>query len=219
MKRSDPTGLGFQVLKIGAEAYSPTGMGGSGISDGFGGGLVYDGNEGWGLYVFNQGNMGITQSNGTVFGGPANRNGFSFDGVPVSDEWAASRGQLLGIDPNEPNSDRDHLAPGDVYVTHYGYPGDPDWDPYTANWQGTYGALDDDSLAIGRDIARQYGLTPGGPVYVNGIYLGNYMDRAPSVTIDIFDPYFTLHSANWGGNWGGILRSGSFSISNGPPGG
>jgi RHS repeat-associated protein len=151
---------------------------------------------------------------GRVIIGPL-RAWFTTSDDTSDDPWAAQRAEELGIDES---TDRSDMEPGDVYLTHYGYPGDPDWDWDTANWRGTYGQLDADSLAIGRDVARTYGLSPSGPVYINGLYIGNYMDRAPLGTIDIFDPYFTLHtSPGWGGNWGGILRAGTFTISSQPP--
>jgi hypothetical protein len=103
-----------------------------------------------------------------------------------------------------------------VYFTHYG-PGrsvggwDPNEDPYTNRGLGMRGIrLDKDSLAISRDIARANHLQLGGPIYVNGRYLGNYVDQPHAGgRIDVYDPGNFVRSVNWGGIlWGASVSGG-----------
>ncbi len=96
LKRIDPTGLGFQVLKIGAEAYSPLGMGGSGISDFFGG-FVTDVYSTDGLQIPGTGNVSNPQwtasgvvSTATIHDGLTNA-----DGTPIL--------RALPVDPSDPS--------------------------------------------------------------------------------------------------------------------
>src|SRR5712691_6352831 len=87
LKRADPMGLGFQVLKIGAEAYSPLGMGGSGISDFFGG-FVTDVSGTSGIHTGGDSIAGIGINlggvlQGVMYNGGANPGGLSYNGQPV----------------------------------------------------------------------------------------------------------------------------------------
>lgn len=81
-------------------------MGAGGVSDGM---MGYDGNSGAGLYVFNQGDMGVDLGNGMVYGGPANRNGLSLDGKPVLPAQP-----VTGSGPNAPAASNVFGAIGDV---------------------------------------------------------------------------------------------------------
>jgi RHS repeat-associated protein len=128
--------------------------------------------------------------------------------------WAAERVLHLKVNLLTRRGGRKKL-----YFTHYGYPGDPYWDTKSADWIGKGNlSLDGDSLAISADLAKRYKLKLGEPVYLDGQYLGDYVDRVPSPgTIDVFDPYFTLHGPDWNGNWGGFL-SGQHTLSSQPGG-
>jgi hypothetical protein len=111
--------------------------------------------------------------------------------------------------PVDQSTNRRDLQPGDIFVSHYGYWGDLTPDTNSQRWRGSRGnQLTVDSLAISNNVASQYRLASGGPVYVNGIFVGNYDDTAPETnTIDAFDPFYQLPQ-----NWGGVMRNGAFVI-------
>jgi len=205
----------------------------------------YDGTQGAGIYAFNQGHMGTPLYGpvygGTVMGGRANPNGLSYNGRLVAaiyanngvstskdsisfalvyrdttgnsavDRVVGALGSVINF-----NVARDSMQPGDVFISHYGWPTDPNPDRNSARGLGLRGVvrLTPDSLAITLDIANQCNLHPLGPVYINGNYIGNYDDRAPGgQNIDVYDPTNRL-----GTNWGGVLPIGA-TITDVPPGG
>ncbi len=127
-------------------------------------------------------------------------------------ESAISRVKDLPIDESGSST---NMRPGDIFVSHYGYPTDKYFDTNSniARIGNHRNTLNDDSLALTAKVARSYGLKPGDKVYFNGRYLGNYDDTAPQKTqsrIDVYDRY-GRHPQNWGG----ILRS-PFTISSRP---
>ena len=102
--------------------------------------------------------------------------------------------------------------PNGVYLTHYG-PGTRigGWDP--TNDRGTNRGVGNHenllnvySLAISSDVVRNYNLSSGGPVFVNGVYLGNYDDTPGRAgTIDVYD-YNNAAGTMWGGMlWNPII--------------
>jgi hypothetical protein len=103
--------------------------------------------------------------------------------------------------------------PGAIILTHYG-PGTKagGWDPvHDSNsdiGKGNHeNKLTPLSLSISRDLARHYRLKLGGPVYLNGSYIGNYDDTAPEDgRVDIYD-----HDNIAGTRWGGVLKGGKLS--------
>jgi hypothetical protein len=65
------------------------------------------------------------------------------------------------------------------------------------------------SLAISSDVAQANDLRVGGPVYVNGRYLGNYDDRpGAGGRIDVYDFHNVVTNINWGGMLWGATVSG-----------
>jgi len=108
------------------------------------------------------------------------------------------------------------MGPGDIFVSHFGYPKDKYFDTNSnISRIGNHGnTLNDDSLALTAKVARSYGLHIGNKVYFNGrYYLGNYDDTAPQRTqsrIDVYDRHGQLPQ-----NWGGILHP-PFTISSRP---
>ena len=104
--------------------------------------------------------------------------------------------------------------PNGVYFTHYG-PGtriggwDPTNDSGTNRGVGNHeNLLNANSLAISPDVVRNYNLTLGGPVFVNGQYLGNYDDTPGRLgTIDVYD-YNNAAGTMWGGMlWNPIIST------------
>jgi RHS repeat-associated protein len=86
----------------------------------------YDGNAGWGIYAFNQGNLGILQHgglyDGMILGGPANRNGLSWHGLPVKDVFWARRATAVNGAPTGASSGASVpkgnviIGPGPIYA-------------------------------------------------------------------------------------------------------
>lgn len=83
--------------------------------------------------------------------------------------------------------------------------------------------LNANSLALTSDIGSNFPL--GDPIFVNGVYLGNYDDTVPPYTIrgvryngPVIDAYDPTNAAG-GEGWGIILRRGGYTITNHPEGG
>jgi RHS repeat-associated protein len=123
---------------------------------------------------------------------------------------AIARAMAFSIDRTYRDNGR--ANPNGVYLTHYG-PGtriggwDPTNDSGTNRGVGNHeNQLNGNSLAISPDVVRNYNLTLGGPVFVNGQYLGNYDDTPGRPgTIDIYD-YNNAAGTMWGGMlWNPII--------------
>ena len=135
-------------------------------------------------------------------GGPFSRIGFI--GFPIaSARSSASRAgqlQLPGL-----KDDRD-LKPGQVKLSHYGYPADATPDTRTQKKLGNRGnTLNDNSVAVSASEAQAAGLKNGDPIYYQGHFIGYYDDAVPPSytnkkgqtrslppTVDIYDPHGLL---------------------------
>jgi len=109
--------------------------------------------------------------------------------------------------PINQNTNRKNGTATNPYFSHYS---GATWDPNKDYNSGVKHLgfhnihLTPYSLAISANVAKAAGLTVGGPVYVNGNYLGNYDDQAPeNNTIDVYDPDNAAGSVNWGGTMTG----------------
>jgi hypothetical protein len=114
------------------------------------------------------------------------------------------------------NTKRSSATATNPCSSHYGYGDDKTPDTNSnkrrlGNHSNTLTAL---SLSISLNVAHANGLKVGNPVYVNGIYLGQY-DDSPAKwvnnTIDIYDPSNLAGSQNWGG-----MVNGGAKISSSP---
>ena len=88
--------------------------------------------------------------------------------------------------------------------------GDPTNDSGTNRGVGNHeNLLNGNSLAISPDVVRNYSLILGGPVFVNGQYLGNYDDTPGRLgTIDVYD-YNNAAGTMWGGMlWNPMISTG-----------
>jgi hypothetical protein len=107
------------------------------------------------------------------------------------------------------NTDRKNGTATNPYFSHYGGSWDPNQDSGTNKYRrGNHdNTLNPLSLAISSNVAQAAGLKLGGPVYVNGKYMGNYDDTVPEAnTIDVYDPSNVAGSATWGGTVSGGAR-------------
>ena len=117
----------------------------------------------------------------------------------------------LAIDTTYKDKNDGKANPHGIYITHYG-PGtnvggwDRNNDSNTNKGLGNNGnKLNSLSLAVSNDIAKAAGLTLGGPVYINGQYIGNYDDTpGEDGRVDIYD-----HDNRVGRNWGGMVWGGT----------
>ncbi len=120
----------------------------------------------------------------------------------------------LPLDTTYEDKAKGKANPNGIYITHYG-PGTDigGWDP--SNDSGTNrgvgnreNKLNSLSLAISKDTVKSANLKPGGHVYINGQFIGNYDDTPDGDgRIDIYDYNNTVGTHRGGMVCGGVVTN------------